>query len=42
MTEVPEQAIFGSVVVYSKIVSCQCNLSAQIEQGQDKNNIFAL
>jgi hypothetical protein len=34
---VPEKkAIFGSVIVNSKNLSCQCNLLAQIEQVQDK------
>ena len=36
MEGVQEKAIFGSVTVYSKCLSCQCTLLSQIEQVQDK------
>jgi hypothetical protein len=34
---VPEKAIFRTVTVYNKNVTCQFNLLAQIEQVQDIN-----
>ena len=41
MTGIPEKALFPSVTVYSKNLSSQCNLPAQIEQVQDKNKYEA-
>jgi len=42
VTEVPEKVIFRSVTVYSKNLSSQCNLPAQIESVQDKNRFETL
>jgi len=41
VTGIPEKALFPSVTVYSKNLSSQCNLPAQIEQVQDKNKYEA-
>ena len=38
MEGVPVKAIFRTVTVYNKNVSCQFNLLAQIEQVQDINH----
>ena len=39
MQGVPEKAIFRSLKVYTKILSSQCNLLAQIEEVQNKKYI---
>ena len=36
MNQVPEKLYLGSVTVYNKKLSSQCNLTAQIEPVQDK------